>query len=93
MGGADAGHRFWLLSTGIHPVTRPEYVARVRVAMAAVRTIEVAGEIRWRGLAEDATWHAIDHWTTRSNSPPRVASAWRRLDAASYWLNGSRRPD
>ncbi|GAB97568.1 hypothetical protein BJY21_001639 [Kineosphaera limosa] len=51
--------RFWLLTTGVHPRRRPTHSARLGVAMAAIRAIELAGEVRWTGLDEDARLYSI----------------------------------
>lgn len=51
--------RFWLLTAGVHPITRPTPSVRFGMAMAAIRTIERAGEIRWVGRDEHARLLAI----------------------------------
>lgn len=51
--------RFWLLAAGPHPVAGPSYSARLGLAMAAIRAIENAGEIRWIGPDDDPVLRTI----------------------------------
>lgn len=79
--------RFWLLTNGVHPVTRPTFAARLGVAMAAIRTIEVAGEIRWTGREENTRLHAINDCRC-----PRPLRDWHDALLAGEPMDGEGMP-
>lgn len=68
---------YWLLTTGAQPVTRPSQSTWLGVAMAALRDLERAGEIRWRDSGAGPTLHAIND--CRCPATPPLLRDWHAL--------------